>query len=42
MILPYRVAIKALAYSGNNPNAKNLIPLYQAAADNLYDNMVNY
>ena len=42
MILPYRVAIKALAYSGNNPNAKNLIPLYQAAADNLYDNMINY
>ena len=42
MLIPYRVAVKGLAFTPNNPNAKNLIPLYQQSAYIQLQNMITY
>ena len=42
MLIPYRVAVKGLAFTGNNPNAKNLIPLYLQSAGTMLQNMITY
>jgi hypothetical protein len=41
MLIPYRVAVKCLAFNGN-PNAKNLIPIYLQSAQTQLDAMISY